>query len=49
MKAARYYGNHDIRIETIPDPPPPEPEEVSQLARYPRFLEIQAVTFPVAA
>ncbi|OAP57153.1 hypothetical protein AYL99_07890 [Fonsecaea erecta] len=29
MKAARYYGKRDIRIETIPDPPPPGPNEVT--------------------
>jgi hypothetical protein len=28
MKAARYYGPRDLRIETVPDPPPPGPEEV---------------------
>jgi threonine dehydrogenase-like Zn-dependent dehydrogenase len=29
MKAARYHGPRDIRIETIPDPPPPGPNEVT--------------------
>ncbi|KIW68039.1 hypothetical protein PV04_04010 [Phialophora macrospora] len=29
MKAARYYGKYDIRIETIPDPPPPEEDEIT--------------------
>ncbi|KAJ9655594.1 hypothetical protein H2198_005595 [Neophaeococcomyces mojaviensis] len=29
MKAARYHGKRDIRIETIPDPPPPKSNEVT--------------------
>ncbi|KAK5958321.1 hypothetical protein OHC33_000163 [Knufia fluminis] len=29
MKAARYYGARDLRIETIPDPPPPASNEVT--------------------
>lgn len=28
MQAARLHGPHDIRIETLPDPPPPAPDEV---------------------
>ncbi|KAK5163396.1 uncharacterized protein LTR77_010769 [Saxophila tyrrhenica] len=29
MRAARYYGARDLRIETVPDPPAPGPEEIT--------------------
>lgn len=28
MKAARYYGPHDVRVESVPDPRAPGPKEV---------------------
>jgi hypothetical protein len=36
MKSARYYGKFDIRIDTIPDPPSPGPEEVCASAQADR-------------